>query len=99
MTIKGTLEGYLAAEADANDELRHLDITIARVKRDLDALVTQRVGARLKADTCRELARVEKAKQVHDEITSREVEIARWRGITLVVGDELTSTVKVMLRG
>ena len=97
--IKGTIEGYLAASADATDELRQIDITIARVKRDLEKLVTERIGAKMRADTYRELARVEQSKQVRDEATQREVDIALMRGVTLTVGDELIPSVKAILRG
>ena len=99
ITIKGTIEGYMSAATDAADELRQLDITIARIKRDLDKLMTQRMGARLRHDTYSELARVEKARQVCEEVTQREVDIATMRGVTLTVGQELTPSVKAILRG
>ena len=97
--IKGTIEGYLAASADAADELRQIDISIALVKRDLEKLVTQRIGAKMKADTYRELARVEQSRMVCEEVTQREVDIALMRGVTLTVGDELIPSVKAILGG
>ena len=99
MSVKGTIEGYMAAAADAADELRDLDISISRVKRDLEKLVTQRVGAKMKSDTYRELARVEQSRLVCEEATQREVDIAMMRGVTLTVGDELTPAIKEVLRG
>jgi hypothetical protein len=96
--MNATLEGYLTAQAEAQDDARAIALAIARLKRDLTKFETVLVGAKERERKASEAIYAFRSQEVRTEITSREVEIAYMKGIILHVGDSLTNGVKGLLR-
>jgi hypothetical protein len=97
MNITASFEGFYAAMHDAQDEDRLLSIKEAQLVRDLDKVRTLRVGAKEKALKAKQDLLRARARQVREEVTLREVDIARMRGMTLALGEPLTIEIKSML--
>ena len=97
MSSKSTIEGLIAAALDAHDAVRHVSITCAKAQRDLSKEQDKLVAAKEAARKADELLRLARQSDTTEEVTERHVEIARMRGISLRVGEELTPVVKTLI--
>lgn len=87
-----SLLGY--AEGVAED----LEYKVKLLKKELVEAQTKLVGARETIRNLREQVRIQAAQDVHEECSSREVEILAMVGVTASVGDVLTPEFKRSLR-
>lgn len=99
MTLKPTIEGFIASSAEAEDDVRELSLKVQIAQRDLRRAQTALVGAKERARKAREELRQFKAQRVYEEVTAREVQIAHMKGFEIGLGNELTAEIKAMLRG
>jgi hypothetical protein len=89
-----TIQGYLDACHEAEETVEEIQYSIARIRRELTALESKLVGARVNERLAKDtLARVA-SQEVIVEVTPRERDIAYMKGITLKVGDPLTDEAK-----
>lgn len=98
MSAKPTIEGYLDAAREAEENVADLDYRIEVLKRELRKLESLRVGAIEAKRAAHDAVRKACAEQVREEVTARERDIAYMKGIRLSVGDTLTPAVKALLR-
>lgn len=98
MSAKPTIEGFLAAAREAEENVEDLDYRIEVLKRELRALESLRVGAIEAKRAAHDAVRKACAEQVREEVTARERDIAYMKGIRLSVGDTVTPELKALLR-
>lgn len=98
MNARATIEGYMAAAREAEDNVEDLDYQIEAARRELRALESKRVGAHEAKRKAHDALRKALASQVRDEVSFREVEIAAMKGIHITAGDPLTPELKERIR-
>ena len=95
---RATIEGYMAAAREAEDNLEDVNYQIRTLKRELEKLESKRIGAQQAKRQAHEVMRLALSSQVNDEITAREVEIAAMKGLSLIAGEPLTDEVRARIR-
>jgi hypothetical protein len=98
MSAKSTIEGLIDAACEANANVLHALRKVELARADLVKAETSLVGAKCHAREAEEILRLARAREPREEVTSREVEIARMKGIVLSQGDTLTAALKAQLR-
>lgn len=98
MNLKATIEGYKAACIEAAEEESMARLAVETARANLRRAETVLIGAKERSIQAREALRQFEDRRVYDEVTSREVEIALMKGVTLHQGEELTQELKDMLR-
>lgn len=91
------IEALEKAISAARWDVEHARSRVVRDRVILEKSIDIRVAAEITLDTLIEEFRLARARQVREEITHREVEIARLRGVTLRSGDPLTDSVRAVL--
>lgn len=92
-----TIQGYMDACHDAEDLIENIQISIANKRAELHQLETILVVAKATAARAKETLRVAASKEVIEEVTPRERDIAYMKGITMKVGDLLTKEEKLAM--
>ena len=96
--MNASITGYMDALHDAGQEVLLARLKIENIKRDLVKAETALMAAKERAREAQQVLCQVESTQVREEITSREVEIARMKGIVLNKGDKLTRAIKQLLR-
>lgn len=92
--MNATIQGYLDACLDAENEVENIQYSISSLRRELTKLEDRLVGAKEKERRAKEILARETSQEVIVEVMPRERDIAYMKGITLNVGDPLTEDVK-----
>lgn len=98
MSAEATIKGYMDAALAAEDDVLYAQVKVSIAQREVVKAQTTLVGARERAREAREVLRLAQSREVREEVSSRDVEIAHMKGIVLSVGDLLTPSVKALLR-
>ncbi|MFA6270669.1 MAG: hypothetical protein WC657_05700 [Candidatus Paceibacterota bacterium] len=98
MQLKATIEGLKAACVEAVEEEKLARASADNARKAFDKAQDVLLGAKLRAAEAKDLLRQFENRQVHEEITQREVDIALMKGLEYQVGDEYTQEKKNLLR-
>jgi hypothetical protein len=92
-----TIRALHAVVTEGNDKELETGLKIMVLRRELDRLESDYIGAREQAAKAKEVLRVAIASCPIQETFSREIEIARMRGFELAAGEPLTEALKARL--
>lgn len=95
---RATIQGYMAAAKECEEEVEDLDYKIRDLKKELHRLEALRVGALEATRQAHDLVRRAKMSEVNDEVSNREVEIAAMKGLDFILGQPFTDHMKALLR-
>jgi hypothetical protein len=97
MNITATISGYMASAHEAESDVEEIQYRIASTQKELHKLNTLLIGARERVRESREVLRLAKEQDTREEISHRVRDILSMKGIPVVVGDELTQSVRELL--
>jgi len=98
MQLKSTIEGLKAACVEAVEDEKQARISVESARKVFILAQDALLGAKLRAEEAKNILRSFEERQVHEEVTQREVEIALMKGLTFVEGEEYTSAMKALIR-
>ena len=82
----------------AEDKFLENQRKIVQVNKELSKLTDEKIGLSENIRSLKETLAKAKAQDTSEEITAREVEIARMKGFELVLGDKLTDEIRQLLK-
>ena len=98
MQLKATLEGLKAACVEAVEDEKLARVSADNARKAFEKAQDVLLGAKLRATEAKDLLRKIEERQVHEEITQREVDIALMKGLNFTAGEEYTAEKKSLLR-